>query len=383
MISENDYILSFYEPLSSFGKKQNVELCKNTATGQLYVKKTLSVFDRSVFDFIRRTQPPNVPRIIELLEEDGELIVIEEYFSGRSLREIIEERRCLSVPETLRIIRALTKILLPFHSQPVPIVHRDIKPENILLSSDGIIKLVDFNAAKRETPEKNRDTELFGTVGYAAPEQYGFAASTPATDVYAIGVLMTELSTGAFDPKKVPEPLFAIAEKCTRLDPSDRYPDAIALSEALTALPVPISSEKGLEKALRAEQPGAPERRVSFITDGPRSFLPPGFRSKCWWKIVIACVGYTLVLLLTYAGGSAVDTPGKKLVEYLLVFIPAIAGIFVDFNYRGIWRVLPLLNSDRRTLRIIGLIVYPVVLFITTFIFLLIASMIFGIDFSS
>ena len=93
MISENDYILSFYEALSDFGEKENVQLVKNTATGQLYVKKTLSVYDRAVFDFIRRKSPPNVPKIVELLQEGDELIVIEEYYSGRSVRDLLDERQ--------------------------------------------------------------------------------------------------------------------------------------------------------------------------------------------------------------------------------------------------------------------------------------------------
>ena len=91
MISENDRILSYYEPLSELDGKEHVELVKHTVTGQLYVKKTLSVYDRSVFEFIRREKPQNVPEIIEILQEGDELIVIEEYFSGRSVREVLSD----------------------------------------------------------------------------------------------------------------------------------------------------------------------------------------------------------------------------------------------------------------------------------------------------
>lgn len=372
MISENDYILSFYEPLSEFSGKENVQLVKNTATGQLYVKKTMSVYDCAVFEFIRRTSPPNVPKIVELLREGDELIVIEEYYSGRSLREILDERGVLPVSEVIPIIQTLVDILIPFHSADPPIVHRDIKPENLLLSSDGVIKLVDFNAAKIATPEKNRDTELFGTVGYAAPEQYGFAASSPATDIYAIGMLIRELTTGAFDPKAVPEPLSKIADRCTRFDPSDRYRTVLELKADLAAL----NTKRNRPARINGAWPAADNK-------GWRSFLPPGFRTGVWWKMLLAVIGYGAILLLTYAGGYTMTTLSGRLVEYVFVFVPSIGSVFLWFNYRGIWQKLPLLKSDKPGLRILGLILYPVLLLITVLFTLILFSDIMGIDMSS
>ena len=362
MISENEYILSFYEPLSVFGEKENVELVKNTATGKLYVKKTLSVYDRSVFEFIYRNRPQNVPKIVEILEDGDELIVIEEYFSGRSVRELMNERGPLSAEETLQIVDSVAQTLMPFHAADPPIVHRDIKPENLLISSDGVVKLVDFNAAKYITPEKPRDTELFGTAGYAAPEQYGFASSLPATDIYALGVLITELSTGAEDPERVPYPLRDIAKRCMRLDPADRYENAAALHEALTGLP-----------DLK------PSHKPAAVPAGFRSWLPPGFRTHTWWKIIIAVVGYALIFVLTVAGASLQTTVGGHLVEYAMMLVPALGAIFIDFNYRGVWEALPLLKSSSRPLRILGLILYPVIITLCTWIILIAISIMFNI----
>lgn len=81
-------------------------------------------------------------------------------------------------------------------SSTPPIVHRDIKPSNIILTEDGRIVLIDLNAARLDDKNRSHDTQLIGTAGFAAPEQYGFAASSPRADLYAAGILMRMLLTG-------------------------------------------------------------------------------------------------------------------------------------------------------------------------------------------
>ncbi len=363
MISENDRILSYYEPLSELDGKEHVELVKHTVTGQLYVKKTLSVYDRSVFEFIRREKPQNVPEIIEILQEGDELIVIEEYFSGRSVREVLSEHGPLSVQETLRITEELVRILIPFHSIDPPIVHRDIKPENLLLSSDGVLKLVDFNAAKTPSENKTRDTELFGTVGYAAPEQYGFAESSPATDIYAVGMLMCELSTGTLDLRMLPPILRPLVEKCTRIDPADRFRDASELSSELSLFAKQFRLPDSPVPIVRPPKERASVRTLPEAGKNRRRFLPPGFRTGKWWKIVLGIHGYVLILLISWAGGSTQDTLMAWMQESVLGFVTMILSVLVDFNYLGIWSKLPLLKSQKPGLRILGLVVYPVLIF--------------------
>ena len=83
----------------------------------------------------------------------------------------------------------------------------DIKPTNIMLQGDfkkgqGIVSvyLIDFNTARVFDAERNRDTELIGTRGFAAPEQYGFSQSDARTDIYGLGVLLNYMLCGKFDP---------------------------------------------------------------------------------------------------------------------------------------------------------------------------------------
>ena len=137
-----------------------------------------------------------IPQIFYCAEENGTLILIEEYIKGSSLSKILDSSDFFSETEAAALIIRLCDILSPLHSLNPPVIHRDIKPTNILISSDGVPKLIDFNAAKQVLSEKTRDTILMGTVDYAAPEQYGFRQSDPRTDIYALGVLLNRILIG-------------------------------------------------------------------------------------------------------------------------------------------------------------------------------------------
>lgn len=74
-------------------------------------------------------------------------------------------------------------------------VHRDIKPENIILRGSQAV-LIDFDAARLHKPEHEADTQILGTTGFAAPEQYGLSQSDIRTDIYSLGVLINVMLTG-------------------------------------------------------------------------------------------------------------------------------------------------------------------------------------------
>lgn len=122
--------------------------------------------------------------------------MIEEYISGDTLKEVLEICGVLSEQDVLSYLNQLCSILIQLQSFTPPIVHRDIKPSNIILTEDGRIVLIDLNAARLDDKNRSHDTQLIGTAGFAAPEQYGFAASSPRADLYAAGILMRVLLTG-------------------------------------------------------------------------------------------------------------------------------------------------------------------------------------------
>ena len=89
----------------------------------------------------------------------------------------------------------------------------------------GYISIFDFSAAKIRSADENRDTVLIGTAGFAAPEQYGFSASTSQTDLYALGVLMNTMLTGSLPgERQVKGHLRSIISRCLMMDPKRRSP---------------------------------------------------------------------------------------------------------------------------------------------------------------
>ena len=181
--------------------------------------------------------------------EDGAGIVEEEYVDGANLSELLEVYRP-DDSQTVAIVRRLCGALNLLHRKGF--IHRDIKPENILVTSAGRVVLLDLDAASAQAPEKDRDTRLLGTVGYAAPEQFGFGRSDVRTDIFALGVLMNTLRTGSHPSSQLAEgALRPVIETCIAVNADQRYESVEAL---LAALP--------------PETKGEPCPECGFVTPG-------------------------------------------------------------------------------------------------------------------
>ena len=131
------------------------------------------------------------PQIYFVHGDDVETIVIEEYISGQSLQELVDNGTVLTSEQVRQIGLQLCQALITLHA--AEILHRDIKPSNIMQTADGAIKLIDFGAA-RIMGTGTQDTRLLGTPGFAPPEQFGFAATDKRSDVYALGKTLQVLA---------------------------------------------------------------------------------------------------------------------------------------------------------------------------------------------
>ena len=120
------------------------------------------------------------------------------------------------------------------HAHFKHVVHRDIKPENIIITSDGTVKLIDWNAARIHKKYISSDTITMGTTGYAAPEQYGITQSDARADIYSVGILMNVMLTGEHPSKKMCTGSLAKAiKKCTDIQPDRRYQTAAELKKQI------------------------------------------------------------------------------------------------------------------------------------------------------
>lgn len=173
---------------------------------------------------------PNLPQIMETAERDGMVLVLEEYIQGDSLACLLEGA-LFSRAEARRIALQLCNALWVLHR--LGAVHRDIKPENVILRGSEAV-LIDFDASRIFKNGTDQDTQVLGTMGYAAPEQYGITQTDERADLYSLGVPLNIMLTGKHPSKELAGGrLGRIVQKCTMVNPEKRYKSVLHLMEAL------------------------------------------------------------------------------------------------------------------------------------------------------
>jgi len=156
---------------------------------------------RSERQILASLEHPNIARLLDGgATEDGIPYLVIEYIKGRPINEYCDDER-LGIEERLELFRTVCSAV--HHAHRNLIVHRDLKPSNILVTPEGVPKLLDFGIAKildaSRTPHTVAVTQAdlrLMTPEHASPEQVRGEAITTATDTYALGVLLYELLTG-------------------------------------------------------------------------------------------------------------------------------------------------------------------------------------------
>ncbi|HEX6109421.1 MAG TPA: serine/threonine-protein kinase, partial [Ktedonobacteraceae bacterium] len=148
---------------------------------------------------------PNLPRIYEHFAENDRSYLVMDFIEGQTLEEYLDKKGGgpLPVDQVITWAEQLCDVLNYLHSHQPPIIFRDLKPANVMISDSGHVYLIDFGIARIFKPGKQHDTVALGSPGYAAPEQYGKAQSTPRSDIYSLGALLHHLLTG-IDPSEQP-----------------------------------------------------------------------------------------------------------------------------------------------------------------------------------
>ncbi|MBV9615526.1 MAG: serine/threonine protein kinase [Ktedonobacteraceae bacterium] len=154
-------------------------------------------------DLLAQLDHPNLPHLHEYIQMPGHWYLIMDFVAGETLEEYQGKRpnKRLLLSEVLDIGLQLCTVLEYLHAKQPPIVFRDLKPANVLRTSRGQIYLVDFGIARYFKQGQGKDTIALGSPGYAAPEQYGKAQTTPRADIYSLGAVLHQLLTGR-DPSE-------------------------------------------------------------------------------------------------------------------------------------------------------------------------------------
>lgn len=209
--------------------RSSIRLIRHKATGRKFILRRFTG-NGEVYRKLLGCACPNLPTIFEAAERDGENLILEEYIEGDTLGFLLKDS-LFTAEETRNIVAQVCRALWVLHSMAA--VHRDVKPENIILRGEEAV-LIDFDAARLHKPEVETDTQILGTTGFAAPEQYGLSQSDLRTDIYSLGVLVNVMLTGEHPSKKLAEGrLGRIVVRCTQVNPEKRYKNVLRLMEAL------------------------------------------------------------------------------------------------------------------------------------------------------
>lgn len=183
---------------------------QRTADGALWALKEMRVpsdvaeqeaqENRRLFEqeaeLLRTLAHPSLPIIADAFEQNGRPTMVMEYVPGQSLEDRMREANApLLEQQVLGFGIQLTRVLSYLHTRNPPIIYRDLKPSNVILTPEGVLKLVDFGVARTYKARKSKDTVAMGSAGYAPPEQYGKGQTDQRSDIYALGATLLHLLT--------------------------------------------------------------------------------------------------------------------------------------------------------------------------------------------
>lgn len=243
---------------------------------------------------VSRLSHPNLCRVHDAgIDDRGRAFIVMEWVEGTTLRPCVGKD---ALSRNLSTFHQLLAGVAELHRNGI--THTDLKPANVLIDHSGRPVVVDFGLADRQ--EVTSATPRGGTPGYSAPEQYDLSQSlTPATDVFALGVILYELCAGSpppfvrggvvrFDPAgldakslEIPPPLLRICLKAMEPDPADRYPTIADLradlqryqrGESVLASPSPLRNSF-IERLTAIRGHAIEWQRLGLITPNERRSL--------------------------------------------------------------------------------------------------------------
>lgn len=215
---------------------------KNTEKSQVYLAtmegreepviiKRMNTANPDVYKSLKEIHNEHIPQIYATEMQENELVVAEEYVDGETLEHYLKEG-LLTEEQKLKIAVQLCEAVEVLHNCAPQIIHRDIKPSNVLITGDGVLKLIDFDASRLyKKASGDSDTRILGTADYAAPEQFGYQQTDVRSDIYSMGVVfeMLDFHGNALAILAWKKMLYI----CTNFDPKKRYKSVKELAKTI------------------------------------------------------------------------------------------------------------------------------------------------------
>lgn len=314
------------------GAMGDIWLCHDPSMDRMVVVKQMQVSLMSQDDLMQRFQREatilahlNHPVIVQphalWKEKDGKLSLSMEFVHGKSLRELLNKN---SQPPVWAVMYIMYEILSAVgHAHRQGIIHRDLKPANIMIDNDGRVRLLDFGVAHAET----EDTALtmagavIGTAAYMSPEQILGFDITPSSDLFSIGIMMSEMLIGenlfrgenleqtskrvqklklspkAF-PAGVPKQLIKFVLKLLEKKPKNRPVSACDAADQLSRMLLPYPRDLTpyvADWVYSTCQETVSELQVPVSPDKSKKFLFTGFAAGAVVALSLAGLLHTLL----------------------------------------------------------------------------------------
>jgi len=272
----------------------------------------------------------NICTIYEIGEtDDGQLFIAMACYEGETLQKKIE-RGPLKVEEAIDIFTQIAQGLNKAHSKKI--VHRDIKPANVIVTTDGVAKILDFGLAKLSGRTKlTKEGTTVGTIAYLSPEQARAEEVDHRTDIWSLGVTVYEMITGQLPFKgdyeqavvysiinKNPEPptalrtgvpmeLERIINKATAKNPNERYQHADEILADLNRLKSETEAARKTRPAGQAATESLPQRATRVIEPTIEHEMEYEFdkvkkkKSRVKWAVMVSLAVLLAILIVWFA----------------------------------------------------------------------------------
>lgn len=362
------------------GGMAEVYRAQDTVLGRIVAIKVMLPQYASDSDFTQRFRQeaaaaanlasPYIVNVYDWGQDKGTYFIVMEFVRGSDLKTAIQQRGAVNQRKVAEIASQACQALSVAHNQDI--IHRDIKPQNIMVQPDGNVKVMDFGIARAKNSVKEKTSAVLGTAHYISPEQAQGKELTAASDIYSLGVVMYEATTGQlpFDGpdavtvalqqvKDQPQPpqeinpnldpaLQAIIMCAMAKNPRDRFATTndmrMALNDYLAGRPVNLPGQPSITSAetqiiggaapaqtamMPAQNPYAATQKIVPPSGPSKTVAPANYRSqppkKSKTPLVIGIIVAAIAVAAIVVGAIfALGNPGN------LVRVPSVTGMTVE-----------------------------------------------------